>query len=138
MRWLLSVGSALAITVGAAIALSTPIQLSSVDHLERPIACGNALHADGAAAAAADDRNRRLHDSRADRFVTTDYQKQCAAMIVAKRRHAAIVSAAAAAVVLTAGGLGLAIRRVRQRRRGPASHSVAVHAATNGEGPRRV
>jgi hypothetical protein len=115
LRWVLTIGSALAITVGAAIALSTPIQLSSADHRGRPIACGDALRADSAAAEAADDYNQRLNDSSPDRFIATDYENQCAAMIVEKRRHAVIVSAAAAVVVLTTGGLGFMIHRARSR-----------------------
>lgn len=115
MRWVLTIGSALAITVGAAIALSTPIQLSSADHRGRPIACGDALRADSAAAEAADDYNQGLNDSSPDRFIATDYENQCAAMIVEKRRHAVIVSAAAAVVVLTTGGLGFMIHRARSR-----------------------
>ena len=139
MRWVLTVGSALAIAAGAAIALSAPIQLGSMDHLGRPIACGDALRADNAAAEVADDYNRRLHDSNPDRFMATDYQDQCAALIADKRRHAVIVSAVAAAVFAT-GGLALVIpraRRVRRSIRPTPSRNIAasiVDVLTNSSG----
>lgn len=115
LRWALTIGSALAITLGATIALNTPIQLASMNHLGQPITCGDALQADSAPAEAADDHNQDLHNSNPGRFIATNYQEQCAAMVTDTRRHAVIVSTTAAAVVLTIGGLALIIRRARGR-----------------------
>lgn len=116
MRWVLTVGTALAIAVGAAIGLGTPLHLASRDHLGRPVACGDALHADSSAAQAADDHYQRLRDSNPDRFAATDYRHWCAALIADKRRHATIVSAAAAAATCVIGGVVLVFHRARSRR----------------------
>lgn len=115
VRWVFTVGTALAITVGAVIALGTPIQLASRDHLGRPVACGDALRADSSLAQAADDHYQRLHNNNPDRFTATDYQHRCAAIIAEKRRHAMIVSAAAAAVMGVLGGLVLVFPSARSR-----------------------
>lgn len=115
LRRLMTIGSALAIAVGAAIALSMPVDLASRNHVGEPIACGEALRAESAPAKAADDRNRDLHNGHPDRFAATDYEAQCAGLIAAKRRHAIVVSTAAATVMLTIGGLNLLIRRAHSR-----------------------
>lgn len=112
MRWVLTIGSVLAIAVGAAIALSTPIQLASVNHLGQPVACGAALRADNAPAKAADDHNQGLHNRNPNRFTATNYEAQCAALIADKRRHAMIVSTTAATLLLTLGGAILVTRRL--------------------------
>ncbi|MFB1299326.1 hypothetical protein ACAG24_027860 [Mycobacterium sp. pW049] len=112
---MLTIGSVLAIAFGAAIALSTPIQLASMNHLGQPIPCGDALRADNAPARAADDHNQGLHNRNPNRFIATNYEAQCAALIADKRRHAMIVSTAAATLLLTIGGATLAARRIQSR-----------------------
>lgn len=116
MRLILTIGSALAIAVGATIALSTPIQLTSMNHLGQPITCGNALRPDSAPATAIDHHYEVLHNNKPDHFIATNYAAQCATLISDKRQHAVSVTTAAFAVVLTISGLTLAIRRVQLRR----------------------
>lgn len=98
------------------IALGTPIQLTSINHLGQPITCGNALRPDNAPAKAIDHHYEVLHNNKPHRFIATNYSAQCAALISDKRQHAVIVTTAAFAVVLTIGGLTLAIRRSQLHR----------------------